>query len=251
MTTDLRAPAYLEPRRFSLVPLLAVVIGVLILTSLGVWQVQRLQWKEGLLARIAALQSAPAEPLNVVLNRLKGGGEVDFVRVQTACPTLQQTPALHLYAILEGVMGGRFITACPISAGPYRSLLVDRGFVEAEKIADVRPGPQTPGRLIGVLRRTERPSWLSPPDNVARNDWHTRDVPAMAAALHAPSPAPVMLMLETPGPTGFGPRPAAIPTDIPNNHLGYALTWFGLAVGLVAFYIASLRRRPGSARPGA
>ena len=63
----------------------------------------------------------------------------------------------------------------------------------------------------------------------------------MAAALSAPDPAPVVLMLERPGAPLPGPRPAAIPTDIPNNHLGYALTWFGLAAGLVGVYVARLR----------
>jgi surfeit locus 1 family protein len=229
-------------RRINLIPLVAVSVGVVILLGLGVWQVQRLQWKTALLARIAALQSAPSEPLEVVLHRIKDGGEVDFVRVQTTCPSLQQTRVLHLYAILDGVMGDRAITACPIAAGPYRTLLVDRGFVPADQVARIAPGPPTPGPVIGVLRKTEKPNWLSPPNSVLKNDWHTRDIPAMAAALNAPAPAPVILMLERPGPTGFGPRPAAIPTDIPNNHLGYALTWFGLAIGLVVSYIGSFRR---------
>ncbi len=230
------------------VPLLAVCIGVAILLSLGVWQVKRLAWKEGLLARIAALQTAPPEPLDVVLNRLgRPGvppqGEVDYVRVQADCPNLQQTPTLHLYAILDGVLGDRLITACPLQGGSYRSLLVDRGFVDADHLAEVRAGPALAEPLVGVLRRPEPASWLSPPNSVAKNDWHTRDVAAMAGALHAPSPAPLILMLERPAAPTPGPRIAAIPTDIPNNHLGYALTWFGLAAGLVGVYIASLRAR--------
>jgi surfeit locus 1 family protein len=229
-------------RRINLIPLVAVSVGIVILLGLGVWQVQRLQWKTALLARIAALQSAPSEPLDVVLHRIRDGGEVDFVRVQTTCPSLQQTPVLHLYAILDGVMGDRAITACPIASGSYRSLLVDRGFVPADLVGKIAPGPPTPGPVIGVLRKTEKPNWLSPPNSVLKNDWHTRDIPAMAKALSAPAPAPVILMLERPGPTGFGPRPAAIPTDIPNNHLGYALTWFGLAIGLAVSYIGSFKR---------
>ena len=227
------------------VPLLAVCLGVAVLLSLGTWQVKRLAWKEALLARIAALQTAPPEPLQVVLNRFgapgqRTQGEVDFVRVQAECPTLQQTPTLHLYAILDGVLGDRLITACPLSGSRYGSLLVDRGFVDADHLADVRQGAPLLGSIIGVLRRPEAASWISPPNAPARNDWHTRDVAGMAAALHAANPAPVMLMLERPGAGPPGPRPAAIPTDIPNNHLGYALTWFGLAAGLVGVYVASL-----------
>ena len=231
--------------RLHLFPLIAVCLGVAILLALGVWQVQRLEWKQALLARIAALQTAPPEPLDVVLNRLgrpgqPAEGEVDFVRVQTTCPTLQQTPTLKLYAILDGVLGDRLITACPLRSGRYRSLLVDRGFVDRDRLGDVRPGPSLDGPVVGVLRRPETSSWLSLPNAPA--EWHTRDLPAMAAALHAPAPAPVTLMLERPAPTASGPRPAAVPTNIPNNHLGYALTWFGLAAGLVGVYVGKLRR---------
>ena len=232
---------------FRLFPLIAVSLGVVILLALGVWQVQRLAWKTALLARIAALQTAPPEPLGVVLNRLgrpgqPAQGEVDFVRVQTTCPTLQQTPTLHLYAILDGVLGDRLITACPLGDSRYRSLLVDRGFVDRDRLGEVRPGPAIDGPVVGVLRRPEPATWLSLPNTAAKNDWHTRDLPAMAAALKAPDPAPVVLMLERPAAPPPGPRPAAIPTDIPNNHLGYALTWFGLAAGLVGVYVAKLRR---------
>jgi surfeit locus 1 family protein len=238
-----------KTRRVDPVPLAAVAFGVAVLLSLGVWQVQRLQWKEGLLARIAALQAAPPEPLDVVLHRLSRPGEpqdgqVDFVRVQAPCSTLQQTPTLRLYAILNGVLGHRLITACTLQGGPYRSLLVDRGFVADGDLDALHPGPTLTRPIVGVLRRPERPSWLSVPNTPARNDWHTRDVAAMAAALHAPKPAPVFLMLESPAAPRPGPRPAAIPTNIPNNHLGYALTWFGLAAGLVGVYVGRLRR-PG------
>ncbi len=234
-------------RTFHLFPLIAVTVCVAILLALGVWQVQRLAWKTALLAQIAALQTAPPEPLDVVLNRLgRSGqpaqGEVDFVRVQASCPTLQQTPTLHLYALLDGVLGDRLITACPLQDGRFRSLLVDRGFVDRDHLGEVRPGPGLDGPIVGVLRRPEPATWLSLPNTPARNDWHTRDVSAMAAALNASAPAPVVLMLERPAAPAPGPRPAAIPTDIPNNHLGYALTWFGLAVGLVGVYVAKLRR---------
>ena len=235
-----------SPPRLRLVPLLAVCIGVAILLSLGVWQVKRLAWKEALLARIAALQTAPPEPLQVVLNRFSPSGavqgQVDFVRVQTVCPTLQQTPTLKLYAILDGVLGDRLITACPLQGGRFRSLLVDRGFIDADHLGAVGAGPALDVALVGVLRRPEPANWLSPPNTPAKNDWHTRDIAAMAAALHAPEPAPVILMLERPAAAPPGPKPAAIPTDIPNNHLGYALTWFGLAAGLVGTYVAGLLR---------
>ena len=229
-------------------PLLAVILGVAILCALGAWQVKRLQWKEGLLARIAALQTAPAEPLDVVLNRIgsvghPSAGQIDYVRVQADCPTLQQTPTLHLYALVGGALGHRLITTCPLAGSRFHSLLVDRGFVDEDNLAAVRPGPLLGGPIVGILRRPEPVNWISPANDPDRNDWRSRDIPLMARYLHAPSPAPVMLMLERPGAPPPGPVPAALPTDIPNNHLGYALTWFGLAAGLIGVYVASLRQQ--------
>ncbi len=64
----------------------------------------------------------------------------------------------------------------------------------------------------------------------------------MARVLGADHPAPIFLMLESPAPKA-GPVPAPIPPNIPNRHLEYAVTWFGLAAALLAVYLASLWRR--------
>ena len=79
--------------------------------------------------------------------------------------------------------------------------------------------------------------------HVAENLWYSRDVPAMARQLHAAAPAPIYLMVERPAPEGQGPIPAPVPADIPNRHLEYALTWFGLAASLIGVYAAMLLRR--------
>ncbi len=229
--------------RVPLVPLVFVLIGVAILCSLGAWQVQRLQWKTHLLARIAALQSAPPEPLNVVLNRVGDRGEVDYTHVVFTCPTLEQTLTERIYTVGDNGAGDRIVTACPLSAGPYRSILVDRGFLTAEDAARLKPSPATvDGPIVGVIRKGTPPNSLTP-KHEASGEWFARDVPGLAAALHAPDPAPVFLFLESPRPKGFGPTPAPVPVDIPNNHLGYAITWFGLAAALVGVYIATLLRR--------
>ncbi len=65
----------------------------------------------------------------------------------------------------------------------------------------------------------------------------------MAGQLRAAAPAPVFLMVEQPAPPSGLPVPAPIPADIPNRHLEYALTWFGLAASLIGVYAAMLLRR--------
>jgi surfeit locus 1 family protein len=214
------------------------LIGVAILLGLGVWQLERLKWKEDLLARVAALRTAPAKPLAMVLG---AGGDLDYVRAVFDCPDLERRPTLRMFGVREGKAGYRLIAACPTGAG---SILVDRGFVplEAAYVA-AQPGRAVlPGPVVGVLRRGDKPTFVTPANRVAENLWYSRDVPAMARALGASAPAPVFLMLETPAPAPGGPTPAPVPIDIPNRHLEYAITWFGLAAALVGVYVASLLR---------
>ncbi len=230
-------------RRVAVVPLIFVLIGFTILCGLGVWQVQRLQWKTHLLSRIAALQTAPPEPLNVVLNRIGDRGAVDFTHVVASCPTLEETPTARVYAVTDAGVGDRIVTACPLDVGPYRTILVDRGFLAQEDAARLKPSSAlVEGPIVGVLRKATPPNGLTPKHEPG-GEWFSRDIKGLAAELHAEAPAPVFLFLESPRPQGFGPTPAPVPVDIPNNHLGYILTWFGLAAALIGVYIATLLRR--------
>lgn len=228
-------------RGFSLPLLLAVGIAFAILVGLGTWQMERRVWKEALLARIEALKAAPAEPLQVVLRRLPDQVDIEYVRAQTACPNLETLPTIRLYSVKDGMSGYRLIAACPLDAGPYASILVDRGFIPRE-VVDARTSPVALQRQItGILRKGDTGS-LFTPKNRPGQDWYRRDIPAMAAALKAERPAPIFLMLESPAPRGPGPQPAPVPTEIPNRHLEYALTWYGLALALLGVYIAKLIR---------
>jgi len=219
-----------------------VLVCLAILIGLGVWQLQRLKWKEGVLARVAALQAAPARPLADVL---KAGGDLDFVRASFDCPDLEVRPLLRLFAVKDGAAGYRLITACPIAAAGYSSVLVDRGFTPFEQAqAATQPGrPMLSEPVVGILRKGDRPTIVTPKNRIGENLWYSRDVAAMAGQLHAAAPVPVYLMVKRPAPAGPGPAPAPIPADIPNRHLEYALTWFGLAAALIGVYAAMLLRR--------
>ena len=98
--------------------------------------------------------------------------------------------------------------------------------------------------MTGVLRVPEKGNFVSPPNDVAGNRWYVRDVPAMAQALNADAPAPLVLMAETSSnPEWKALDPAPLPAQITNRHLEYALTWFGLAAALVGVYAAMLWRK--------
>jgi surfeit locus 1 family protein len=233
-------------RRFPLGLTLAVAIALALLCGLGTWQLKRLAWKEALLARIAALQGAAPQPAGAVLDRLGQGQDVDYTRVILDCPGLAAAPFLEFYAVREGQAGVRLISACPVEAGRYGSVLVDRGFVGDTVSArpPVAANDRTPLTLTGVLHRPDKPTFVTPPNEPAANRWYSRDLPAMARALGASAPAPLMVMAESATNPGWKALvPAPLPVEIPNRHLEYALTWFGLAGALLAVYAAMLWRR--------
>ena len=217
------------------------LVCFLILIGLGTWQLQRLQWKTGLVAQIAASVSAPPRPLADVL-KPGDADKADYAHVLLDCPTLTATPIVRLYSVGDDGPARRAITACAISAGPYRSILVDRGFLKGgELTAPAAAAPTRP--IVGLLQKPEKTSPFAPVHTAAGQDWYSRDIAGMAKELSAQSPAPVMLLMERPAPAGGDPVPSAAPRTLSNNHLGYALTWYGLAAALAGVYIAFLRRK--------
>jgi surfeit locus 1 family protein len=208
------------------------------------WQLQRLTWKEALLARIAKLETAAPMPVATALDGAASPADLDMVRVRVDCPGLSRAAYVELFGLKDGTAGRRLISACPVASIRYRTLLVDRGFV-AEDIS-ARPGaegPLGPVSVTGVLRAPDPPSIFTPKADPASRLWFNRDIPAMASTLGASRPAPVMLMAETASNPEFSAlSPAPIPAAISNRHLEYALTWFGLAAALLGVYGALLRK---------
>ncbi|OHB33738.1 MAG: hypothetical protein A2882_05465 [Phenylobacterium sp. RIFCSPHIGHO2_01_FULL_70_10] len=232
------------PDRFPVGLTIATAIAFAILCALGVWQVQRLAWKTELLRQIETRSTAPPAALERVLARADGE-DLGFYRVQVVCPGLDTAPFLQLYALKDGQAGSRLISACPLAEGPYGAILVDRGFVP--DTVSARPPVADAGRpveVVGVLREPEPGNFVTPDNRPGENQWFSRDVAAMAQALGARDPAPVFLLAETPTNPDFPAlQPAPLPGEIPNRHLEYALTWFGLAGALIAVYAAMLWRR--------
>jgi len=237
--------------RFPLVLTLVVALALALLVGLGVWQLRRLAWKEALLAHVAALRTAPARPIGDVLAELARGGDVDFIRVSAECGSPRPGTPMFRYALDGEQVAWRPIVACPLSAPPYDGVLLDRGLADAlTGIMAPRPLPlRAPAIVTGVLRKPA--GWAfgdsAAPDRegglVILRLIDARTLGAAGRLVGLAHPAPVLLEAEreTPPPPGVTPR--ALPAEIPNNHLAYALTWFALAAILIWFYGALLVRR--------
>ncbi len=227
---------------FSILTLILVMIGVAILCGLGVWQVRRLHEKTQYLHRLDALKFAPAEPLNVALNHLQAGHDVDSIRVETACEPGPPAPAARIYAVNDSGAGWRPVVLCRLKFGPYPAVLLDLGIEgQAQSLAPPTTEFVAPSQVTGVLyvQHHGKPMMATATTGAGQFGW--RDAQGISAWLGAPDAAPVFLILEQPAVAGV--RPAPIQSDISNNHLGYIITWFGLAAALVGVYGAALLRR--------
>lgn len=220
-------------------PILAVLLG------LGTWQLQRLAWKTALLAELEAAASAPPVPATA---------EVAAFAHVTA--TGRFRPGAEAFVGLEvrgSQLGGSLIAVLDRPGQP--PLLVERGWAPFEGGAVERPeGPIT---LVGFARPSERRGPFAAADDLPRRRFLTFDVGLIAATLGAPDALPYALTVVRPGPArpsgGFGqaPAPAAGPLPDParafpaprNPHLGYALTWYGLALGWVVVFALWARKR--------
>ena len=230
-------------RRFPWILTLLTVAALVLLIGLGLWQVERLKWKEGLIASSEAAAAKPPAPLEQVLGADPDGGDLEFRKTLIVCPGLATAPYVELQSIHDGVAGVRLISACrPVDAD--FSLLIDRGFVADEISGRPRVAESTlPLVLIGEFRRFDPPGGMTPPPTNGR--FYGRDTAAMAKALKVQGPVrPEAVFAVSPTNPEFGAlKPSAPPAAFSNNHFGYALTWFGLAIVLAGFYVALLRRR--------
>lgn len=214
-------------------------VAIVLLIGLGVWQVERLKWKEGLIAAADAAAAMPPAPLEQVLAE----GDLEFRKALIVCPGLASAPYVELQSIHDGQAGVRLISACrPV--GQDFTLLIDRGFVGDEVSARPHVIETTlPLVMVGEFRTFDKPGAMSPAPRDGR--FYARDTQAMARALNVTGPVrpEVVFAITAVNPEFAALRPSAPPAAFSNNHFGYALTWFGLAIALAGFYVALLRRR--------
>jgi surfeit locus 1 family protein len=215
-------------------PLVFGLGGVAILVSLGIWQVQRLAWKEGVLAdieaRIAATPEALPEDRDPVAQRympVAAEGEIgsDYVRV----------------LVSQKGQGARYRVISPFETGG-RSILLDRGTMPTEGVPPVHEGPVA---VTGNLHWPDEVDAFTPAPDLARNIWYARDVDALAAHLGT---EPVLLIARALSVSDTPVTPLPVDTDgIPNDHLNYAITWFSLAalwMGMTLYLLWRIRRKP-------
>ncbi len=219
---------------------LLVIPAVAVLIALGVWQMQRLAWKNALIADAEVAATLPRAPLYEIFG---DGTGLEFRRVSVACDGLASTPFVEMRSIVEGEGGVRLYSLCRTRGFAF-PFLIDRGFV-ADGVTE-RPAvvaSDVPLTIAGELREIPKASWLTPRSDT--KTFYAPDPMKMPTALGATGPAAPLMIFATSStnPEIGALRPSAPPAAYSNNHLGYAFTWLGLAFALVGVYVAMLRRR--------
>ncbi len=233
----------MSSRRSLFWPSFFALLGFLALLALGTWQVERLGWKERLIAERHAAVTAPPAPLPGSLAEAK---TLEYHHI-AATGTFLNDRELFLGATDDdGHPGYHVITPLRLADGEV--LLVDRGFIpEGRKDPASRAEGELKGQVIvsGLLRLGSdvKPHWFLPDNNVARNYWIWVDIPAMAKAAHVDRVLPFYMDADPTANPGGLPIGGQTRLDLPNNHLQYAITWYALAVALAVIYVIFIRRR--------
>lgn len=216
-----------------LLPLIFGLAGTAVLLGLVVWQLQRLDWKEAILADIdarivAAPVALPDQP----------DPQADRYLPVTVSGILQDPPIRVLVSQKQVGAGYRIIRA--MQSGERR-VLVDLGFIRTD--AALPPAGSDPVSVTGNLHWPDEVDSYTPAPDLAADIWFARDLARMADHLGT---EPVLVVARVTSLPDDAPSPLPVDTSgIPNDHLGYAVTWFGLAivwVVMTGFFLWRIRK---------
>ncbi len=223
--------------RRTLFLLIFSLAGLGVLLWLGTWQVQRLAWKQEILSEIDSRIAAEPVPLPQQVSE-----DEDKYLPVTISGDMEPGEIHVLVSVKQVGAGYRIIQSFSTQD---RTILVDRGFVPTTaKQTDRLTGPM---EVTGNLHWPDEIDSYTPEADIDSNIWFARDVPNLAAALGA---EPILLIARTQTDPGVTPLPVDT-AGIPNDHLQYAITWFGLALVWAAMtgYFLWRNRAPSESDP--
>jgi surfeit locus 1 family protein len=214
-----------------------------VLIGLGLWQLQRLAWKEALIAKIDARSTMPPEPLPPPGDWQKLNPDAyDYRHVEAQGTFAHDKEVLVFHGqgfSRKGFASPGYLVLTPLRLASGAYVIVNRGFV-AENVKDktMRAEGEIAGRVTvtGLMRPPESRNMFTPPDDPGTGRYFTRDPALIAAAFGLDQVAPFSIDADDLPMPGGWPKGGTTEIDIPNNHLSYAMTWFGLAGALFAVF---------------
>jgi len=233
-----------------ILPGLFTLAGFGVLVGLGAWQVERMGAKQRLIDRVEARLTLPAVPVPPESDwpGLQAKA-VDYLKVSLSGRFLHDKEA-RLNGFLSGsrtgdTTAGSFILT-PLVLADGSTVIVNRGFVPTALVDPAsRKAGQVDGTVMvtGLLRPPEMPGYFVPANDPARNIWFSRKPDEIAAAFGLVRAAPFVVEADATANPGGWPKGGNTRVSFPNNHLQYALTWFALAIAILAVFFAFARQR--------
>jgi len=227
-----------------------------LLTGLGFWQIERGNEKHALIAALNQRLSAEPVPLPPPAEWPQLNAANDEFRRVRFTATFENKPDAMIYtsssAVRSDVKSPGAWAFLPVRLETGEQVVVNAGYVpnemqrraeEDRAVAPLLTGK--PETLTGYLRFPEHPGLLTAHQNEPKRLWFIRDVIGIAASLNWGQVAPFYIDLEAPVPAGDVPKPGALVPKLRDNHLQYAITWFGLALavfGTYGFWLFGRRR---------
>ncbi|RFB84887.1 hypothetical protein B5K11_32670 [Rhizobium leguminosarum bv. trifolii] len=226
---------------------LALLVAAL--AALGTWQVQRLAWKRDLIVRVDQRVHAAPAPAPAQADWGKVNAADDEYRRVTATGTLANDKETLVYA--STVLGPGYWVMTPLTLADGAVILVNRGFVPIDRRdpATRREGKLSgPVEITGLMRMTEPKGSLLQSNDLAADRWYSRDIAAIAEKRGIGAVAPYFIDADATANPGGLPVGGLTIIHFPNNHLVYALTWYGLAAMALALLAFILRGEIGRGR---
>jgi surfeit locus 1 family protein len=217
------------------------------LLALGTWQLQRLHWKEGVLAQQQAAQHTPPLSLEKLITLPEAAQQFRTIRLEGQF--LPEKRLLLGIRAFEGKSGYYSIIPFKISGGAFDGthLLVTLGWLPFETAKDWQP-PKTFSKTVeitAVTRPAVVPTWLTPPNKPDKGEWYSLYIPEIASFYGLKPFLPFPVQLTQPLEDINQQMPLILPQqlELTNNHLQYAITWYVLAGVLVVMGIVGVRGR--------
>ena len=242
--------AVVHDRRFWTPGFVLLLLGALgafaVLLALGTWQVQRLAWKEGLLDTIETRRASEPVGPDELVARYDRTGDVDYTPVRLSGAFGPEEAYAH--ATMRGEAGWHVLA--PLYMPDGRVAIVNRGFVpDGLRDAAERPESRPRREVVEVTGLARNPLYEKPNSFVPDNDlpdalFYWKDFDALRLVLALPEDRALPFVVDAgPTPDGVLPRGGTTVVSLPNNHFGYAVTWYGLAAALVGVVVAFVVQR--------
>jgi cytochrome oxidase assembly protein ShyY1 len=225
---------------------------VALLVGLGVWQLQRRAEKHALIAALTERLAASPVALPPPTQWAALTPDRDEFRRVSFTATYQSRLDAMVYssgsAIRDDISGPGTWAFIPARLADGEIVAVNAGFMpntmqdrDQQDRALARLITNEPVMLTGYIRFPEAAGVLTPAQDRAKRLWFTRDHLAMAQALGWNKVAPFYIDLEAPVPLSGIPKPGPLQVHLKDDHLQYAITWFGLAGAVVIAFAVWLR----------